>query len=135
MKLSEAIRLGGMATSQAIGRLWDDNGGTCAMGGAFQAIGVLDQMKALYREIKHLSGEEQRVENKKLIAATIAAEWIPLMGTPSTCPECGKRDPWLTVPHLNDRHRWTRSQIADWVETVENAQESKQETIAQEAAR
>ena len=24
-----------------------------------------------------------------------------------------------TIPHLNDEHKWTREQIADWVESYE----------------
>jgi hypothetical protein len=28
-----------------------------------------------------------------------------------------------TVTHLNDDHRWTREQIADWVATIEQAED------------
>jgi predicted nucleic-acid-binding protein len=29
------------------------------------------------------------------------------------------------VWHLNDKHKWTREQIAEWVETIEAQQEAK----------
>jgi hypothetical protein len=31
----------------------------------------------------------------------------------------------ILIFHLNDHHHWTREQIADWVETIERAQEEK----------
>ncbi len=37
-----------------------------------------------------------------------------------SCPHCGYDAPRLgIVVHLNDHHRWTREQIADWVESQE----------------
>ncbi len=122
MKLSEAIRLGGMATGQAFSRMWNDNGDTCAMGGAFECVGLLDRMKLIYEETKNCAPSEQRARNKELIAGSDVASWIQVLETPTTCPVCGKREEHLIVPHLNDTHRWTRERIADWVETIENAQ-------------
>jgi hypothetical protein len=34
--------------------------------------------------------------------------------------------------HLNDDHRWTREQIADWVQTIEPPQASSERTLAGE---
>ena len=42
------------------------------------------------------------------------------------CPDCGHSTlslSWIVGSHLNDKHRWTREQIADWVETVETKHE------------
>jgi hypothetical protein len=41
------------------------------------------------------------------------------------CPACGDLTafgPFITILHLNDHHKWTREQIADWVQTIEDAQ-------------
>jgi hypothetical protein len=47
---------------------------------------------------------------------------MPLTGNHAICP-CGciqeELPLGLMIMHLNDRHRWTRERIADWVETVE----------------
>jgi len=67
--------------------------GTCALGAALLADGHLD-----------------------VFAITPA---VP-------CPACGvvgERGISQIVGHLNDQHRWTREAIADWVATVEPADE------------
>jgi hypothetical protein len=44
-----------------------------------------------------------------------------------TCPEknCWKSDLlaeplWTTIVHLNDQHKWSREEIADWLETLDH---------------
>lgn len=38
---------------------------------------------------------------------------------------------WLMIVHLNDQQRWSREQIADFIETIEAAQETPvEETVA-----
>jgi hypothetical protein len=103
MKLSEAIRLGAMLKSQAFGELGDAIG-TCALGAAYEARGV-----SFYGEMDDLP-----------------PDWYPLLvNTRECCPVCGRRDLIGSViaECLNDAHRWTRERIADWVETMERAQE------------
>ena len=107
VKLSEAIRLGAMLKPQAFGDYWAD-GGSCAIGAACDAAGVMladihyfeSGFEALFRQ---------------------------------ACPACGVTPDdkhtchagfCNTVVHLNDTHRWTREQIADWVATIEAQQES-----------
>lgn len=91
MKLSEAIRIGSTLAPQGFGRYKDVAGRTCALGAAQAA-------SALRNEI---------VENGSECA-------------PSPCECYGTIYPVESVIiHLNDHHRWTREQIADWVETVE----------------
>lgn len=41
------------------------------------------------------------------------------------CPVCDiQLQQMVMVVHLNDRHRWTRERIADWVDTIEPAREA-----------
>lgn len=104
MKLSEAIRLGAMLKPQAFGKL-SDGVGTCALGAAEDAVGM-----------------------------SWFAAW-PLQHPAFTagCPAC-KYVPDVidqaTPAHLNDVHRWTREQIADWVESIEPSTEGDNERTA-----
>ena len=104
MTLSEAIRLGSMTGGQAFGTMKDMHGNTCALGAAREAVGV---------------------------TAWLAMK-CQLMRYPAQCPVCnipcvvsfgGLLDYSLygTIGHLNDEHRWTRLQIANFVETIELA--------------
>lgn len=96
MKLSEAMRLGAMLHPQHFYAAWmlDDRQeilATCALGAA-NVAGYEDDGFALWA---------------------------------ATCPVCANLAPWHNVSsiiaHLNDDHRWTRETIADWVETIEPA--------------
>lgn len=112
MKLSEAIRLGAMLRPQGYYAMSDD-GRTCAYGAAYEAVGfVID--------------DETRWPAAELIYATFPL--IAVLTMP--CPECGQDAPapGMVVTHLNDRHRWTREDIADWVETIE-AQHASAEAV------
>ena len=106
MTLSEAIRLGAMLRPQAFGVKFDGVG-TCALGAALDASGAL--------------GMSETVEAKRYREWNLNA-WFQ----EATCPECGRiRSLFMegTIPHLNDKHRWTRERIADWVETIEQQQD------------
>lgn len=105
MKLSEAIRLGAMLKPQAFGD-YTDGIGTCAMGSAFEAIGITP------------NAEE-----------SAPAEWLAFLARDHACPVCRRKQSGGdlidgVIPHLNDDHRWTRERIADWVEIIERAQET-----------
>ena len=99
MRLSEAIRLGAMLHPQTFGRVgrYDDGAkvvATCALGAAKEAgyfVGGLFAVRC----------ERQRCPDAK-------------------CLYGRRRRVYLTswIAHLNDKHRWTREQIADWVDTV-----------------
>lgn len=98
LKLSEAIRLGAMATKQAHGR-WsgvddDDETSMCAMSTAWYA----------------LTGHQQHTaESSQLVRL--------LDGRNVTVPPTGQVMPLSSaIIELNDSHRWTRGQIADWLE-------------------
>jgi hypothetical protein len=97
MKLSAAILLGSTLRKQCFRDLFRD-GGSCAMGAAFEAIGA-DRLFPLE-----------------------GTPWRWLLVASLRCPECGVEEPWVTIvitSHLNDKHRWSRERIAEWVATVE----------------
>ena len=111
MKLSEAIRLGSMLKPQVRDEMFAENG-TCALGAAYEAIG--------------LSGNNFHYQ------VSVPGWMQALIELPApVCPQClHEREGRIlgdVVIHLNDDHYWTREQIADWVETVEAAQEQTQE--------
>lgn len=98
LTLSEAIRLGAMLKPQGFGLTFGE--ATCALGAALEAVG-----------------------------ATTQADWMPVYRLwPITSirvlnPVCGREmllgsTCWI----LNDKHKWTREAIADWVEQIERAQ-------------
>jgi len=105
MKLAEAIWLGAMLKPQAFGALEDTNGNTCALGAAYDAIGELHTGQGYdwswacrrFPVLKAIDGNRARPR----------------------CFVCGTYVESI-VPHINDEHRWTREQIADWVETIES---------------
>ncbi len=98
LKLSEAISLGAMLGPQCFGELRHGNA-TCAFGAAFAAM---------CRPTENVACRVWR--------------WLinPQVGPRVSCPSCGQ-NAWVayTITHLNDEHRWTREQIADWVATIE----------------
>lgn len=99
MALSTAIRLGAMLKPQGFGQM-RSGGGSCAIAAACDAIGathvrVTTDADALFPELK-LMAECPAGEAK---GATAALRSI--------------------VVYLNDSEHWTREQIADWVEQIE----------------
>ena len=107
MKLSEAIRLGAMATEHAthalqrIGR----NGSivTCALGSALYAVGQRLDGSAAYDYI--------------------GARWQWVVSHLVLCPGCcgchNQHHPREIIIHLNDSHHWSRERIAYWVAMIE----------------
>ena len=105
MKLSEAIRLGAMNRPQGFYRLYDQ-GRTCAMGAAAEAMGILDHENNCY-----IDGHKSKIKH-----------WTPVAMTMTPCPACeeyGIDNMQRVMVHLNNDHRWSRERIADWVETIE----------------
>lgn len=118
MKLSVAIRLGSMLVPQCIGQSVDwhrDVTGqpvvaACALGAAGLAIGQWPL----------------RMEPGIMRRDSV---WNPCDSWPWTvcdvaCPQCcvwysGGANVVAIIAHLNDTHRWTREQIADWIATIE----------------
>ena len=108
MRLSDAIRLGAMMKPQAFGHLHDPlTKGTCALGAAHDAMGLLRLTSAGY-------------------CKAVPEVWEAAFDTVIVgCPECRMHHRKVMIlTHLNDDHRWTRERIADWAEAIENAQEA-----------
>jgi uncharacterized C2H2 Zn-finger protein len=109
MKLSEAIRLGAMLRPvQEFNVLFDPtSGGTCALGAAAEALGILD-----------LTTRNNYIKGKKVPRAW---HWIKRF---VECPVCGEWSQRVDdmIAHVNNQHEWTRERIADWVATMEEAQ-------------
>lgn len=121
MKLSDAIRLGALLHPQCFGMLWEQNlnlqlRATCALGAAYHAAGI----------VRHGCVDVRDAE------AT-----FPIMAREVECPGgCGRvENCGDTVAHLNDDHRWSREQIADWVATIEAREESPAVDAMELAAR
>jgi hypothetical protein len=46
--------------------------------------------------------------------------WPWALTVSANCPSCGRSCPVFgVITHLNDNHRWTRGQIAEWVAEIE----------------
>lgn len=117
LRLSEAIRLGAMLDPQGFGlvsRMELDT--TCAWEAALKALGVINLPHPVCCTDLEFSSYIKEHFN-----------WV--VTNQSLCPAgCKKVGPFRpmsliasVIIHLNDVHHWTREQIADWVETVEPA--------------
>lgn len=113
MRLSEAIRLGAMLRPQGKGDLFGANGTSCALGAAMEAIGLRPIEGAMDLDCSSDEFEE------------MYHQWPILLDEPDSPIEhpYGKKLA-ETIPVLNDAG-WTRERIADWVATVEDAQEAQ----------
>jgi hypothetical protein len=118
MKLSEEIRLGAMVGPQAFGMTFIDNHGSCAFGAALIARGLVIDDGNMFAKNDH------RI-------ASVVDVWSWLDGLELDCPECGSKQRFGCVVHLNDKHHWTRERIADYVETFEPQEtpEEKREVV------
>lgn len=110
MRLSEAIRLGAMLKPQGFGVLRDASGATCALGAALDAIGHGENYTAAYIEFP-------------ICRASLIH---PVRG--------GASIGMYVLMTLNDDHRWTREQIADWVQTIEERETERTEQATSEHA-
>src|SRR4051812_25635936 len=115
MRLSEAIRLGSMLRPQAFGYFYS-SGKSCAWGAAFEAMGLLDTSR---------SGNDCI---SKAALVSVRPLWRSISKVATDCPACGadwpvprshSRDAQGAIVHLNNDHRWTREQIADFIESLE----------------
>lgn len=114
MKLSEAIRLGAMATRQGRGsRSMFSTTAPCALGAARLAADI-----PMPRDDYQYTALRER--------------W-PVLNVRVRHPSC-LHDAVVVhlstaIAALNDYHGWTREQIADWVENVEQAHEDAPESV------
>lgn len=98
-ELAEAIKIGSSRGPQCFGSYFDDRGGSCALGAAYEGM-------------YHLPREHGRVVPKHLERLFRCLEDVT-----KKCPVgCKKKLPLGSmIVHLNDDHRWTREQVVDWL--------------------
>lgn len=107
-ELARAIRLGAARRPQCFGSYFDERGGSCALGAAY------DGMYELPRQEK---------EQGEIVPRHLERLFHCLEDVVKRCPEmsaaeqaCRKRLPLgAMIVHLNDDHGWTREQIAEWL--------------------
>ncbi|MDQ3069143.1 MAG: hypothetical protein M3R55_05380 [Acidobacteriota bacterium] len=101
-ELAKAIRLGSLRRPQCFGSYFDDRGGSCALGAAY------DGMYELPRQEK---------EQGEIVPRHLERLFHCLEDVVKRCPEeCRKRLPLGSmIVHLNDDHGWSREQIAEWL--------------------
>jgi hypothetical protein len=98
-ELADFIRAGSKRGHQCFGSYFDEKGGSCALG-------------AVYEGVYHLPRQ-----HGKLIPDHLERLFRCLDEVTKRCPQgCGKRLPLASmIVHLNDDHRLTREQIAEWL--------------------
>jgi hypothetical protein len=102
MKVSEILRLGSLSTTQAFGRMVDNDGRMCALGVVWHALGW---------------------DGTPFVAFDTALLRGVHADPPSSCddvpPMSNSEYRWpitSMIVHLNDQHQWSFTQIADWLE-------------------
>ena len=103
-ELAEFIRAGSLRGHQCFGSYFDEHGGSCALG-------------AVYDGVYHLPPD-----HGKLIPDHLERLFRCLDELTKRCPAgCVKRLPLAAmIVHLNDDHRLTREQIAEWLTQESN---------------
>jgi hypothetical protein len=103
-KLSELLRLGSIDTDQAFFVLSNGLNAFCAVGTILHASGrsVVASMN-LQKEVRLVFG-----------GAVDAPQPCPV----PHCDRTYNMTAIMTVTHLNDYHEWTRTRIADWLESI-----------------
>jgi hypothetical protein len=98
-ELAEFIRAGSTHGHQCFGSYFDEKGGSCALG-------------AVYEGVYHLPRH-----HGKLVPDHLERLFRCLDEVVKKCPQgCNKRLPLAPmIVHLNDDHRMTREQIAEWL--------------------
>lgn len=101
MKMYEAMRLGSMMWEQAFGVGWSLDGKRCAVVTATSAACV-DRFPVYSLKVPCPLGCSHAIPSY-----FIGEESQPTAHVNQVCA------------HLNDKHRWTREKIADWLEPIE----------------
>ena len=100
LELAEAIAAGARQRPQAFGTYFSEDGGSCALGAAYEgAYWLPHEVSSVRPRLDRLFDCLENVRRR--------------------CPVgCNKRLPLNSIIlHLNDDHHWTREQIVDWLKT------------------
>lgn len=111
MRLSEGIRLGSAMKPQCF-YVFHDEDGSCAMGAAHDAVGLMDDCA-----ITDYPPEWQRILFEQEVRRCPAGPCPIEVAFDAVLPYEG--NVFETIVHLNDEHSWTREQIACWIEFYE----------------
>ena len=98
---------------------------TCALGAAIRAVGCGSHQQVSNGKGKPFRGKAVK-SGDKVNVIEFPDDWLPLLRMVPQCPVtlCKESDEVdRLVTHLNDDHRWTREQIAEWIETLEPPKE------------
>jgi len=98
LELADAIQAGAQLRPQAFGAYFSEDGGSCALGAAYEGAYTLpNDVRAIRPRLERLFDCLENVRRR--------------------CPVgCRKRLPLnAIILHLNDDHHWTREQIVDWL--------------------
>lgn len=130
---SDAIRIGALLRPQVYDALFrqlglTDTFGSCALGAAYEADGNKVALVVCGSECACNCVQVCDKDGTPLPSMTNAYlglnESFPILKRSVELP-CECMWSWSlmhAIQHMNDDHHWTRERIADWVETVENAQ-------------
>lgn len=117
LKLSEAIRLGAMLRPQCYGTLFE-GGKSCAMGAVIEAAGLSG-----YQEDLILTDLFPAIKTQ--FPALFEKVQFPNGAMPEWWFDHQVVDVWTAIVVLNNKpNNWTRERIADWVATVEPAEDA-----------
>jgi hypothetical protein len=120
MKLSDAIRLGSKLAEQGFANL-KFGGKTCAIGAALDGIEY------------DFGGRDCDYHEDNIRGYLFAIEQFPELGNLVWLPEdycryllTGKRvSLYDAILDLNDHHKWTREQVADWIDSLTEKKEAE----------
>lgn len=141
MTFSEAIKLGAMQKSQTFGqekavrRKWLFFGpkieSSCAIQAAIDAAGCVTIPYDKPRD-----GNDGFRPGRTTGVVKMPDEWLSVIHRSEPCPVCNAVAPLhrIVAHHLNDKHRWTRTRIAEWVATIEQKVEEGKRQIHQPQA-
>lgn len=118
MKLSDAILLGSTMRPQIHGRL-SDGEGTCAMGAAYEAAGILDAIASDNMHIVRMKSQFPSAYSDRKYSCPCEGSARRTECSDLLTPCSDLRSLAYMVVHLNDDHFWTRERIASWVASVE----------------
>jgi hypothetical protein len=118
-ELAKAIRLGASRRPQCFGSYFDERGGSCALGAAYDGMYELPRQAREPGEIvpRHLERLFNCLED---VVKRCPEKASPLRdglgGASANETACRKKLPLgAMIVHLNDDHGWTREQIAEWL--------------------
>lgn len=106
MKLSEAIRIGASMSPQIKGSVKRSDG-TCGLGAAYEGtFGEIKAYKSFHEIIQGLDKIYPKIDSVEFLVPH------PIQLKINTIS--------AIIVSLNDSYDWSREQIADWVEKIEN---------------